>query len=260
VRAPPASVHLRHTQPPDLIADLDGRDPWEVMRGGLISSIDERILQMAFRQASAWRYGHGNGSIMHVNVCAQDLEDAALPARVAATLRRTRIPAHALTIEITERLLISENDTVRANLVALRDIGVRLAIDDFGVGYSSLSYLRRLPVDTLKIDRSFVAEVGSTARDEAIISGIVAMARALDVRVVAEGVETVQQAAALRRLGVNAAQGWLFQPATPAADWQPHRWPARWQPKLRRLRAVDELASHRAVDHEIEDAIAAPTS
>ena len=109
---------------------------------------------------------------------------------------------------------------VRENIGRLRDLGLGLAIDDFGVSYSSFAYLKRLPVTGLKIDRSFVTGVGADHRDDAIVAAVVAMAGALSLTVVAEGVETLQQATRLRELGVHLAQGWLFAPALPVARWQ----------------------------------------
>jgi EAL domain-containing protein (putative c-di-GMP-specific phosphodiesterase class I) len=133
---------------------------------------------------------------------------------VRAALTARDLPPHALALEITESHLIEDATSVRDSLGELRDIGVRLMLDDFGTGFSSLSYLKRLPVHTLKIDRSFVAGLGSDAGDRAIVAAIMGVARALDLQVIAEGVESERQAAELVALGCPVAQGFLYAAPT----------------------------------------------
>ena len=176
---------------------------------GLIGQLGAQMLAMACRQAAAWDFARV-GRMMHVNTSARELSTHGFPAAVSAILDAAGLAPGTLCLEITERQLVDEHPLVQRNLDELRGLGVALAIDDFGTEYASFSYLRRLPVDVLKIDRSFVTDIADVARDAAIVAGIVAMARALGVRTVAEGVETVEQARALRRAGVDEAQGWLF--------------------------------------------------
>jgi diguanylate cyclase len=129
---------------------------------------------------------------------------------VAATLDEFAIDPGAICLEITERVVVQEIDTTRRTLGRLKDIGVQIAIDDFGTGYSALTYLKTLPVDTLKIDRAFVRDLGANTRDLAIVQAIVALAHALGLEVVAEGVETATAARALLDLGCHRAQGFLL--------------------------------------------------
>ena len=113
-------------------------------------------------------------------------------------------------LEITERVVVQEIDTTRRTLGQLKDIGVQIAIDDFGTGYSALTYLKTLPVDIVKIDRAFVRDLGDSSRDQAIVQAIVALAHALELEVVAEGLETATAARALLDLGCDRAQGFLL--------------------------------------------------
>ena len=181
---------------------------------GLIGQIGAQVLAAACRQAADWGFVR-DGRGMHVNTAAVELSTHGFPETVAAVLLASGVAPRTLCLEITERQMVDDDPLVQRNLEQLRRLGVALAIDDFGTEYASFSYLRRLPVDVLKIDRSFVVDVADTARDSAIVAGIVAMARALGIRTVAEGVETVEQARALREVGVDEAQGWLWARAAP---------------------------------------------
>ena len=136
---------------------------------------------------------------------------------VAASLRESGLPPGALTLEITESVLMQEVESFVDALEALKALGVRLGLDDFGTGYSSLGYLRRFPLDVLKLDRSFVSELGAEAAADSIIAAVIEMARALGMEVVAEGVETEAQHSTLERLGCQLAQGYLFAPPMPPA-------------------------------------------
>ena len=129
-------------------------------------------------------------------------------------------------LEITESVLMRDASQALAVLEALKELGVSLSIDDFGTGYSSLSYLKRFPVDVLKIDRAFVDGLGCETEDSAIVKAIVGMARALELGVVAEGVETARQVECLRELGCDRAQGFFFGRPRPAADLTPLLQPA----------------------------------
>ena len=184
---------------------------------GDVGAIGTRVLEAACRQTVAW--GRQPGWVTHVNVHPSELDDPLLPDRVARILDQTGLSGELVCLEITEQTLVSQDATVRRNVVRLRDLGLGLAIDDFGVSYSSFSYLKRLPITGLKIDRSFVAGVGTDRQDDAIVSAVVAMAEALGLTTVAEGVETQEQAARLVELGVDTGQGWLYVPAVSPAEW-----------------------------------------
>jgi EAL domain-containing protein (putative c-di-GMP-specific phosphodiesterase class I) len=126
-----------------------------------------------------------------------------------------------LCLELTESVLLEDVDRHMRTLLDLRALGVRLAIDDFGTGFSSLTYLKRFPVDAVKIDRSFVAGLGTDASDTAIVRSVIDLAHALSLKVVAEGVEQPEQLEALRSLGCDFAQGYLFAPPLPTEELLP---------------------------------------
>jgi diguanylate cyclase (GGDEF)-like protein len=179
---------------------------------GLIHRIGELVLARAVEQAGRW--AHVPELRVWVNVSPQQLADREFPARLAAQLHRAGLPAHRLGIEVTESALA---DWSRAGEVLQRmhDLGVAIAIDDFGTGYSSLARLSEFPVDVIKVDKSFVHDLG-TARGEALVAGIVTLARAIEAHVIAEGVETLPQLTALSALGVDSASGYLLaRPSAP---------------------------------------------
>jgi EAL domain-containing protein (putative c-di-GMP-specific phosphodiesterase class I) len=151
-------------------------------------------------------------------VSARQLRDPELIPLVRSEIARHGIPAEALRLEITESVLMDDAEAAMLVLQQLRDIGVHLYVDDFGTGYSSLGYLKRFPVSTVKIDRSFVSGLGADNDDQEIVRAVVAMAQALNLTVVAEGVETVLQRDCLRALGCTAAQGWHYGKPLPAAE------------------------------------------
>jgi EAL domain-containing protein (putative c-di-GMP-specific phosphodiesterase class I) len=155
---------------------------------------------------------------MSVNVSARQLDRPVLVDDVKRVLEDCGLDGSALTLEITESALAHGHDEQRAVVRALEGLGVRLALDDFGSGYSSLSLLQELPVQILKIDRSFVEGIELTGRRTALLRAIVDIARALGLTVVAEGVENARQAAALRRLGCPLAQGFYFARPLPSAE------------------------------------------
>lgn len=185
---------------------------------GLMGEIDAWVLREAARQVSVWRAaGHDSFSIA-VNVSANEFGHPRLLGRAAMALREAGIAADALEIEITESALVQDTATTIATLQALRKMGLRIAIDDFGTGYSSLAYLKRFPVDILKIDKSFVKNIAVDRGDAAIARTIISLARNFDLTVHAEGVETPQQLAFLADRGCDRAQGYLFSRPVPAAD------------------------------------------
>jgi diguanylate cyclase (GGDEF)-like protein/PAS domain S-box-containing protein len=179
---------------------------------GLIGEIGECVLYEACRAAAGWQLP-GRPITVAVNVSTRQLRDGHLVGQVATALEQSGLEPELLTLEITEGALGADVD-VEATLRSLRVLGVRLSIDDFGAGYSSLGRLRSFPVDELKIDRSFVAELAD-ADDAPLVDAILAMARSLDLRVVAEGIETCGQAASMRERGCTSGQGYLFSPPVP---------------------------------------------
>jgi len=184
---------------------------------GIIERIGAWVLEEACRQQSEWlREGVAPPRIA-VNVSAQQFRRADFPAEVERVLAQTGVPPTALELEITESLLMDPSRNVERSLERLAGLGVRIALDDFGTGYSSLAYLKRFPVDVVKIDRAFVADLEGDASSVAICGAIVGMAHALAKDVVAEGVETSAQATVLRRLGCDFVQGYHYAaPLSPA--------------------------------------------
>jgi EAL domain-containing protein (putative c-di-GMP-specific phosphodiesterase class I) len=178
---------------------------------GIILKLGEWVLKEACRWAIfiGARREDGGGLQIAVNLSARQFNDPQLPRMVARALRDTGLPPRLLELEITESTAMQQTDVTLSTLNKLKQLGVSIAIDDFGTGYSSLSYLRRFPVDKVKIDRSFVAEVPADRDQGAIVSAIVALAHALQIRVVAEGVETEAQREFLRSCGCDFIQGYL---------------------------------------------------
>ena len=179
---------------------------------GFIIAIGDWVLTQAVHQAALW---HRSGCPLPVavNVSAVQFRQPDFVDRVAAVLEQAQLPPHMLELELTESILVRDADEALARLQALAEIGVRLAIDDFGTGYSSLAYLKRFPIEKLKIDRSFVQGLPSDDSDAGIVQAIIQMARALDMRVIAEGVETEQQRLFLVCAGCDQFQGFLYAPA-----------------------------------------------
>lgn len=179
-------------------------------RTGLIVAIGDWVLDEACRQMRLW-FDQGHvGWRMAVNLSAIQFSHPGLVDSVALALARHRLPANNLTLEITETTAMRDADASLAVLQRLSEMGVDLSIDDFGTGYSSLMYLKRLPANELKIDRGFVRDLEQDSDDAAIVSAIVALGRALGLRIVAEGVETDRQQDFLTRLGCDSLQGYLL--------------------------------------------------
>ncbi|MGC1215453.1 MAG: bifunctional diguanylate cyclase/phosphodiesterase, partial [Micromonospora sp.] len=186
-----------------------------VERSGLLPAFAEAILDQALLAAGTWRDA-GFDLPVSVNVSPRSLLDARFPGAVLARLRAHDLPPDRLVLELTETLTLSQLDVVDQVLSRLRESGVRLALDDFGTGYSSLSLLSRIPVHELKIDRSFVTAMDSSAEAAAVIRSTLDLGRSLDLAVVAEGVESEPQRRALWELGCIAGQGHLFARPLPA--------------------------------------------
>jgi len=177
---------------------------------GAIVEIGREVLTQACARLAEWAPLTDAPLTVSVNVSARQFADPGLIAFTAATLERFDIAPHRLVFEMTERTLVDDDERTTAVFHALRDLGVQVTIDDFGTGYSSLRYLKRFPADAVKIDRSFVAGLGDDPDDSAIVAAVVHLSHRLDLTVIAEGVETAEQLAYLRRLGCDAAQGFLW--------------------------------------------------
>ena len=192
---------------------------------GLIVPIGTFVLGEACRQAAAWRRAHaGPPVVVSVNLSARQLGVPDLPQVVSDALVAAGLEPGGLCLEITESAVMDDAQSAAESLRALRQLGVSLAIDDFGTGYSSLGYLKRFPIDTLKVDRAFVDGLGEDPEDSAIVAAVVSLGHALGVRVAAEGVETPEQLAELRRLGCDEAQGYYFARPVPAATLEELVW------------------------------------
>ena len=184
---------------------------------GLILPLGRHVLQAACRQAASWRSeGHSRLGVS-VNISAKQLASRSLPAEVTQALAGAALDATALTLEITESMLL-DSPVVVSRLDELRGLGVRIAIDDFGTGYSSLNYLRRFPVDTLKIARAFVEEVGSSQEQHRLVAAILRLGSTMGLDTVAEGIELEAQRDALRALKCRYGQGFFYSRPVPAEE------------------------------------------
>jgi EAL domain-containing protein (putative c-di-GMP-specific phosphodiesterase class I) len=189
---------------------------------GMISDIGRFVLAEACRQMGEWSIrAPGLALTLRVNVSGRQLSQPALLRDITIALAESGLAPDRLCLEITETALMTDIDTTIRMLRLIRELGVRLAIDDFGTGYSSLGYLERFPVDALKIDRSFVAGLGTDPKSAAIVRTLVSLAHVLDLDVVAEGVETDAQIEMLRSLGCERAQGFRFAPGLAPEDLEP---------------------------------------
>ena len=185
---------------------------------GQIIEIGEWVLREACKQAAAWRAAHSQEILMSVNVSIRQLSVNGFVDMVAEVLAETGLPARLLKLEVTESMLMHDPEATIAVLSQLRQQGIEIGIDDFGTGYSSLAYLHQMPLDVLKIDRTFVSQLELSEKHGKIVKSIVALARSLDLRVVAEGVETQHQLAELANLGADIAQGYLLSRPVPAEE------------------------------------------
>jgi EAL domain-containing protein (putative c-di-GMP-specific phosphodiesterase class I) len=184
---------------------------------GEIVELGQWVLAQATAQAARWRAG-GHDVFVTVNVSVRQMEGEGFVASVAAALEAAELPAGSLIVEITEGQLLSEADPAWRTAEQLRDLGVVLVIDDFGSGYSSLSYLRRLPVRGVKLDRALLDDLTTDPRARTLARAVVAAARALGLLVVAEGLESLEAARVVRDLGAYAGQGFALCQAVPADD------------------------------------------
>jgi diguanylate cyclase (GGDEF)-like protein/PAS domain S-box-containing protein len=184
---------------------------------GLIVNLGEWVLSEACREATRLHRLHGRPMQMAVNVSARQLHHHDFLRHVEQALNSSALTPRFLTLELTESTLLTSDERIAGTLQAIKDLGVVLALDDFGTGYASLSYLRQFPIDVVKIDRSFTANVESQNGDLVLLKGIIDLGHALELNLVAEGIETSQQHSIVRRLGCHQGQGFYFgRPSHPA--------------------------------------------
>ena len=203
---------------------------------GLIVPISEWVLERACSQAAAWQRAGAPPLKVSVNMSGVHFRQSAMTQTVARALKSSGLDPRCLKLELTESVLMREIETTLVTLKQLNDMGVQLAIDDFGTGYSSFSYLRRFPLHTLKIDRSFVRDIPDHQDVAAITKAIIAMGHSLKLNVVAEGVETQAQLEYLRGLGCDEYQGYLFSAAVPLEQFEEVLRRERWSCAPKRAR------------------------
>ncbi len=215
----------------EALVRIQGEDGSLVMPGsfidvaedsGLISQLGHQVLIKSIRQTAEWTRNAKPGQTplsIAVNVSARQLTDPHYPDKLRLELDEAGLSPSQLSLELTESALIDGNPTTERSLQELRSLGVRIGLDDFGTGFSSLAYLKRFPISFLKIDRSFVNGLGTDENDSAIVRATIALAHALNLRVVAEGIETEDQLAALTELNCDLVQGYLFAKPVPADEF-----------------------------------------
>jgi EAL domain-containing protein (putative c-di-GMP-specific phosphodiesterase class I) len=189
---------------------------------GLIVPLSEWALREAARQAKVWSVNFGFADSIAVNLPNRMFERSDLVEHIHQSVSMYGVPHRAIQLEITETGLMKDLQNVIPSLHRLTEIGVEISIDDFGTGYSSLAYLTTLPISELKIDRSFVRDLGITPQSSAVVTAIIALARSLGLRVIAEGVENLRQMEVLHRLGCGVMQGFLFSRPIPPDELE--RW------------------------------------
>ncbi len=185
---------------------------------GLIVRLGELVMRSACRQGGAWSKGEGPALKVSVNVSPVQLQRPEFPAMIAEVLETTGLAPERLIVEITESVLLERLDDAALGLSRLKALGVSLSVDDFGTGYASLSYLKNLPIDIVKIDREFIKDIESSSAALEIVGGIVGLAHRMGLSVVAEGVETAEQFYLLRTMDCDFVQGFLFSHALPPLE------------------------------------------
>jgi diguanylate cyclase (GGDEF)-like protein len=195
---------------------------------GLIIPITSWVLLNACGQAKSWRNKGYDGIRFSVNISMRQFKEKDFASTLTGILNATGLPPGCLEIELTESIIMTDTEHTVKILQELKKLGIRLSIDDFGTGFSSLSYLKTMPIDVIKIDRSFIRDIPSDADDIAITTAIINMAHSLGIEVVAEGVETMEQFELLKELGCDNIQGYLFM--KPAGAQETEVFIERWQP------------------------------
>ena len=197
---------------------------WVAQEAGLMPAMGDWMRATALSQLSAWRSDarSGAGQRIAVNVTLRELAVAGFTSRLTACLLAAGLDGSDLALEVTEHVLSQASNSVIASLESLRELGVHIGLDDFGTGSSALSYLQTFPLDYIKIDLSYIARIPGDARTTSIVVALIGLAHALDLGVVAEGVEHADQLAALRRAGCDRAQGFLFSRPLTAAGFEAH--------------------------------------
>jgi diguanylate cyclase (GGDEF)-like protein/PAS domain S-box-containing protein len=183
---------------------------------GLIVPLDAWVLHEACRQFQEWQARHTRPLVLSVNISARHLQSPSLIQTVASALESSGLDPRCLKLEMTESVMIGDMSLVRERLGELKKLSIQIAIDDFGTGFSSLAYLRDLPISFVKVDRTFISRLGADARDDAIVRSIVSLSHDLGLTVIGEGIELVGQLTTLRGLGCDFGQGFYFSAAVPA--------------------------------------------
>lgn len=198
---------------------------------GTISEMTYVLLRQAIADAATWP----DHLTIPINLSPRQFADKLLASRILGILAEHSFPAHRLEIEITENALIKNIDETKAVLELLRSLGVRVALDDFGSGYSGLYHLRKFKLDTIKIDRSFVTDILSNPEDEKLVEAIVNFSRVMGLAATAEGIETVEARDRLKELGCNVGQGFYYSEPQPRAEVQRYLGRLASHPKPRRI-------------------------
>jgi EAL domain-containing protein (putative c-di-GMP-specific phosphodiesterase class I) len=186
---------------------------------GLILPINEWVLREACREAASWQRRGLAPLRISVNLSSIQFQKQSVPLLVARVLADTGLDPRRLDLELTESMLLEQTDAVVRDLQQLRELGVGISIDDFGTRYSSLTYVKHFPIDRLKIDQSFVRDLGSNPHDAAIVRAIVSLGHSLELEVVAEGVESAEQVELLQAEGCDEVQGYFFGKPMPASEF-----------------------------------------
>lgn len=189
---------------------------------GLIAKVDEWVLKQACKQLYLWKKAGLKPTTIAINVSGRSFNDETfLNSAVIPMLEKYQTNGTGIEIEITERVLLTDLEQTQRRLIQLKGLGFNIAIDDFGTGFSSLSYLSKLPIDTLKVDGAFICDDKSSKKEQAVLKAIIDLGKALEVNVVAECVETDNQLKLLKQLHCDEGQGWLW--GKPSVDWQPEK-------------------------------------
>lgn len=202
---------LGEVQPSDFIPSIEEL--------GLIIPFTDWVIRQAGSQQLDWQKSGLRPIQIAINISSKHFIQQKLPKKLICAIRENNLVPHSLEIEITESVLAEQSGETLKVLQDLKELGLTISVDDFGTGYSCLMYLKNFPIDSIKIDRFFVKDIITSPQDAAIVQAIIAMARSLDITVIAEGIETEEQFRMLRDMGCNIGQGYLFSPAIPAGDF-----------------------------------------